>query len=122
MKYRGAHNRIVDGIQTAYLDVGDGEPLVALHGIPTSSALFAPLLPRLAGYRLIAPDLLGQGRTEVPAHGRLGFAEYLNHLDVFLREVPPSVFHLLVHDFGGVLGMTWAMANANPYAMENNLL
>jgi pimeloyl-ACP methyl ester carboxylesterase len=105
--------RIVDGIQTSYLDVGDGEPIVALHGIPTSSALFAPLVPRLAGYRLIAPDLLGQGQTEVPPRGSLGFATYLKHLDAFLSDVPPARFHLLVHDFGGVLGMTWAMGNAD---------
>ena len=108
MKYRS-----VDGIQTAYQDVGAGEPIVALHGIPTSSALFAPLVPRLAGYRLIAPDLLGQGQTERRAHGSLGFAAYFQHLDAFLREVPPPVFHLLLHDFGGVLGMTWAIANAD---------
>jgi haloalkane dehalogenase len=70
--------------------------------------LFAQLVPHLQGYRLIAPDMLGQGRTETPAAGRLDFAAYLEHLEAFLDTIPPHPFHLLVHDFGAVLGLTWA--------------
>jgi len=90
------------------MDAGSGEPLVALHGIPTSSALFEPLVPLLKGYRLIAPDLLGQGDTDVPGTGPLGYAAYAGHLQAFLSAVPPPAFHLLVHDLGGVLGLEWA--------------
>lgn len=99
---------VLNGVLTSYVDVGEGEPIVALHGIPTSSALFVPLVPHLQGYRLIAPDLLGQGRTATPAAGRLDFAAYLEHLGAFLDMIPPRTFHLLVHDFGAVLGLTWA--------------
>jgi haloalkane dehalogenase len=98
----------VAGVATAYLDAGRGEAIVALHGVPTSSALFEPLLPHLADYRLIAPDLIGQGDTETPARGRLGYAAYEAHLDAFLASVPPPRFHLLVHDLGGLLGLAWA--------------
>lgn len=101
----------VGGVRTAYLDVGAGEPVVALHGIPTSSELFDPLLPALAGLRVIAPDLLGQGETAVPSRGRLGHAEYSAHLAAFLDVVAPPTFHLVVHDFGGVLGLEWAAAH-----------
>jgi haloalkane dehalogenase len=94
---------IVDGIPTGYLDVGSGEVLVALHGIPTSSALFEPLLPWLEHYRVIAPDLLGQGE--------LGFMAYSRHLEAFMDQIPPSAFHMLIHDFGGVLGLEWACDN-----------
>jgi len=99
------------GVRTAYLDSGAGEPIVALHGIPTSSELFEPLLPWLDGFRLVAPDLLGQGETEVPRRGRLGHAEYAAHLAAFLDTVAPPTFHLMVHDFGGVLGLPWAAAH-----------
>ena len=99
---------LVNGLATSYLDAGEGTPIVALHGIPTSSALFAALVPHLQGYRLIAPDLLGQGGTETPGAGRLDFAAYLEHLEAFLDTIPPLTFHLLVHDFGAVLGLTWA--------------
>jgi len=99
---------VLEGITTCYLDAGSGEPLVALHGIPTSSALFEPLVPFLKGYRLIAPDLLGQGDTDVPGTGPLGYAAYARHLRTFLEAVPPPTFHLLVHDLGGILGLEWA--------------
>lgn len=95
----------LNGIPTAYLDHGEGEPIVALHGIPTSSLLFAPLLPCLHHYRLIAPDLLGQGHTEVPPTGPLDYSAYADHLRAFLEVVPPTRFHLVVHDLGGVLGL-----------------
>lgn len=98
----------INGVATSFWDVGDGGTLVALHGIPTSSALFTPLLPFLGEYRVIAPDLLGQGETEIPRHGPLGHAAYAAHLATFLDMVAPSQFHLLVHDFGGVLGLEWA--------------
>jgi haloalkane dehalogenase len=98
----------LDGIATSYLDVGSGEALVALHGIPTSSALFEPLLPFLDQYRVIAPDLLGQGETGAPTTGRLGFLAYSRHLGLFMDKIPPPTFHLLIHDFGGVLGLNWA--------------
>lgn len=107
-----ARQTIVDGLRTAYFDVGEGVPIIALHGIPTSSALFAPLIPHMAGYRLIAPDLLGQGQTEVPRSGRLDFAAYFRHLKAFLDDFAPPTFHLLVHDFGAVLGLAWAADHA----------
>jgi pimeloyl-ACP methyl ester carboxylesterase len=98
----------LEGIGTAYLDFGSGEPIVALHGIPTSSLLFAPLLPHLNGIRLIAPDLLGQGKTDTPSGGKLDYAAYAAHVGTFFDTVPPPGFHLLLHDFGGVLGLDWA--------------
>lgn len=101
----------LDGVATAYLDIGQGETIVALHGIPTSSLLFAPLLPRLDGYRLIAPDLLGQGLTTAPPSGSLGYAAYFEHLRRFLEAVPQQQFHFLLHDLGGVLGLEWATEN-----------
>jgi pimeloyl-ACP methyl ester carboxylesterase len=84
---------------------------VALHGIPTSADLFAPLVPHLDGIRTIAPDLSGQGLTDAPTRGRLDFASYLRHLSEFFELVAPPEFHLLLHDMGGVLGLKWALSN-----------
>ena len=89
----------LSGITTAYLDSGQGEPIAALHGIPTSSLLFAPLLSGLSHYRLIAPDLLGQGQTEAPPVGSLGYSAYAGHLRAFMNAVPPQRSHLLIHIF-----------------------
>ena len=101
------HTAQISGISTAYLDEGRGIPIVAVHGIPTSSTLFRPLLPYLDGCRLIAPDLLGQGHTETPVSGSLGFAAYERYFRAFMETVPPPQFNLLVHDFGGILGLNW---------------
>lgn len=98
----------LNGVTTTYLDVGQGDTLVALHGIPTSSLLLAPLLPHLTNFRVIAPDLLGQGHTATPSTGPLDYAAYATHLCAFLEAVPPHQFHLLLHDLGGILGLEWA--------------
>lgn len=97
----------VAGVRTAWLDAGAGDPVVAIHGVPTSSELFEPLLPALEGRRLVAPDLLGQGETAAPP-GPLGWRRYAEHLDAFLDAVAPPRFDLVVHDLGGVLGLDWA--------------
>jgi len=101
----------LDGLTTAYLEAGQGETLVALHGIPTSSLLFAPLFPYLPNYHWLAPDLLGQGQTAVPPTGRLDYAAYAKHLQQFMARVPPPQFHFLLHDLGGLLGLDWASAH-----------
>jgi pimeloyl-ACP methyl ester carboxylesterase len=102
--------RFVDvaGVRTAYLDAGAGEPVVAIHGVPTSSELFEPLLPALGGLRLLAPDLVGQGETATPS-GALGWDRYATHLAAFLAAVAPPRFDLVVHDLGGPLGLEWAI-------------
>jgi haloalkane dehalogenase len=84
-----------------------------VHGIPTSSLLFAGLVPHLNNYRLIAPDLLGQGQTETPESGPLGYSGYASHLRLFLDAVPPERFHLLLHDLGGLLGLEWAASHGH---------
>lgn len=98
----------VGDVRTAYLEAGAGEAtVVAIHGVPTSSELFEPLLPALDTFRVIAPDLLGQGETETPP-GPLGYPQYIAHLDAFLEAVAPPRFDLVVHDLGGLLGLDWA--------------
>src|SRR5512143_2934063 len=84
------------GVRTAYLDTGSGDAVVAIHGVPTSSEMFEPLIPALDGFRVISPDLLGQGETETPS-GPLGYAQYVAHLDAFLDAVAPPRFDLVVH-------------------------
>jgi pimeloyl-ACP methyl ester carboxylesterase len=101
----------INNLATSFLDKGQGETIVALHGIPTSSLLFSPLFPLFSHNRIIAPDLLGQGQTNAPSTGLLDYAAYAAHLREFLNIVPPQHFHFLVHDLGGVLGLDWATEN-----------
>ena len=109
--YPFAHRSFrTDGYDLHYVDDGSGEPLVFVHGTPTWSFLWRHLLVALRDrYRVVAPDHLGYGLSDKPAaadltpaaHARR-FAELLQHLD--LQEVT-----LVVHDFGGPIGLAWAL-------------
>ena len=98
----------------AYIEEGDGIPIVFLHGNPTSSYLWRQVLPHLKGFgRLIAPDLIGMGDSDkIPASepDRYRFASHARYLGAFLNSVTNSreAVVLVLHDWGGALGFDWA--------------
>lgn len=102
------------GRHIAYIEEGDGIPIVFLHGNPTSSYLWRQVLPHLKGFgRLIAPDLIGMGDSDkIPASepDRYRFASHARYLDAFLNSVTNSreAVVLVLHDWGGALGFDWA--------------
>jgi haloalkane dehalogenase len=114
-----SHYRDADGVRLAHLDEGEGAPVVFLHGEPTWSFLWRKLIPpvRDAGFRCIAPDLAGFGRSDKPTdiawysydrHVAL-IASLLEHLD--LRDAT-----LVVHDWGGPIGLRVAVEQARRVA------
>jgi haloalkane dehalogenase len=111
---RYAKRRIdVLGRSMAYVEVGSGDPIVFLHGNPTSSYLWRNVIPHLADQgRCIAPDLIGMGDSDklVPSGPQsYRFVEHRRYLDVLLDalEVRRRVT-LVVHDWGSGLGFDWA--------------
>jgi haloalkane dehalogenase len=104
----------VNGKRIAYVDVGEGDPIVLLHGNPTSSYLWRNVIPELKGSgRVIVPDLIGQGDSEkLPASegaDRYSFLvayEYLAGLFEALGLT--SQVTLVIHDWGSGLGFHWA--------------
>ena len=101
------------GRQMAYVEVGEGDPIVFLHGNPTSSYLWRNVMPQCEGLgRLIAPDLIGMGDSDkLPDSGpdRYRFVEHREHLDALLEEIGVTnrvVF--VIHDWGSALGFDWA--------------
>ncbi len=97
----------------AYIEVGSGDPIVFLHGNPTSSYLWRNVMPHLAGLgRLIAPDLIGMGDSaKLPdsGPGRYTFAEHRRYLDALLAALAVDAgVTLVVHDWGSALGFDWA--------------
>jgi pimeloyl-ACP methyl ester carboxylesterase len=88
-----------------YVDVGEGPPVVLIHGSPLSSYTFrhqlAALSPR---FRVIAPDLLGFGRSDVP-QGGASFPQQSETLRRLLDFLDLGPFRLLVHDWGGPVGL-----------------
>jgi haloalkane dehalogenase len=99
--------------QMAYVDVGAGEPIVFLHGNPTSSYLWRNVWPHCQGLgRCLAPDLIGMGDSDkLPDSGpdRYTFVEHRTYLDAWFEGLGlTSGVTLVVHDWGSALGFDWA--------------
>jgi len=105
--------RRVQGLEMAYVEVGEGDPIVLLHGNPTSSYLWRNVLPHLQPRgRCIAPDLIGMGDSDkLPdsGPGSYRFVEHRRYLDALLEalDVHERVT-FVVHDWGSALGFDWA--------------
>ncbi len=105
--------RRVLGREMAYVEAGEGDPIVLLHGNPTSSYLWRNVLPHLQQRgRCIAPDLLGMGDSEkLPdsGPGSYRFVEHRRYLDALLEALDVRArVTLVVHDWGSALGFDWA--------------
>lgn len=104
--------RAVNGLRMSYLDEGAGEPLVMLHGNPTWSFYFRGLVAALRGTRrVIAPDHIGCGLSEKPDESRYPYtlARRVDDLEALLEAVAPrGPLSLVLHDWGGMIGMAWA--------------
>nr|MBA2349998.1 haloalkane dehalogenase [Solirubrobacterales bacterium] len=101
------------GRRMAYVEEGEGAPIVLLHGNPTSSYLWRSVIPELSGKgRCIAPDLIGMGDSDkLPADdaARYTFVRHREFLDAFLEAVGVgSHVTLVIHDWGSALGFDWA--------------
>lgn len=101
------------GQSMAYIETGNGDPIVFLHGNPTSSFLWRNVIPHVqASGRCIAPDLIGMGDSDpLPASSSTTyrFVDHRQYLDAFLEAVGATRNVLLVlHDWGSALGFDWA--------------
>ena len=91
-----------------YEETGEGDPIVLLHGNPTSSFLWRKVIPGLSGEgRVLAPDLIGMGRSGKPDIG-YRFADHARYLDAWFDALALERVSLVGHDWGGALGFHWA--------------
>jgi haloalkane dehalogenase len=103
-----------DGLRLAYVDEGEGAPVVFFHGEPTWSFLWRHVLApvRDAGYRCIAPDLPGFGRSDKPSD--IAWYSYDRHTDAvtsLLEGLDLRAATIVVHDWGGPIGLRFAVEN-----------
>jgi pimeloyl-ACP methyl ester carboxylesterase len=106
-----------DGVHIHYVDEGprDGEPVVMLHGVPTWSYLYRRFIPALAsaGYRAIAYDQLGFGRSDKPlSTEEYSIERWVHHLDALVFGLGLDHVTLVMHDWGGPVALRWAVDNA----------
>lgn len=101
------------GLEMAYVDEGQGDPIVFLHGNPTYSYVWRNIIPYVRGFgRTIAPDLIGMGdswKLPTSGPGSYTFVEHRRYLDALLEALDVRERVTLVgHDWGAALAFDWA--------------
>jgi haloalkane dehalogenase len=101
------------GIEIAYIDTGSGDPIVFLHGNPTSAYLWRNIIPHLEVLgRCLAPDLAGMGQSGKAPDGSYRFVDHARYLDAWFSALNlTQKVTLVVHDWGSALGFYWAYRN-----------
>ena len=99
----------VRGSKMSYVDEGEGDPILLLHGNPTSSYLWRNIIPHLtAKARCIAPDLIGMGKSDKPDIG-YRFFDHVEYVEGFIEKMGLKNITLVIHDWGSGLGFHYAM-------------
>ncbi len=106
----------VMGKSMAYCEMGEGDPILFLHGNPTSSYLWRNIMPFAADLgRCLAPDLIGMGdsdKLDNPGPESYRFVEHRAYLDAWIEAVGVTDnVTLVIHDWGSALGFDWARRN-----------
>ncbi len=110
-----------DGLRMHYVDEGDhaGAIVLLLHGEPSWSFLYRKMIPLFveAGYRVIAPDLIGFGKSDKPAHrDDYTYAQHLIWTDTLIQKLDLNNISLFCQDWGGLIGLRLAAENQDRFA------
>ena len=100
----------INGVRVHYLDEGNGEVILCLHGEPTWSFLYRKMIPILSkDHRVVAMDFIGFGRSD-KSHNKqdYSFKMHKDTLASFIEELKLERISLVVHDWGGLIGLTVA--------------
>jgi len=101
----------VNGSKIHYIEEGEGDPILFLHGNPTSSYLWRNIIPHLKDKgRCIAPDLIGMGKSDKPDID-YSFFDHVKYIEGFIEKMNLQNITLVVHDWGSALGFHYAMRN-----------
>ena len=113
------HWHEADGLRMHYVDEGEGEPVVCFHGEPTWAYLYRKMLPPLvaAGQRVVCPDYPGFGRSDKPTErGWYSYDGFVEHVSDLLAALDLREATVVVQDWGGPIGLRWAVENAERVA------
>ena len=118
MSWTEKKSAAINGRKMAWVEAGDGDPILFLHGNPTSSYLWRNIIPHLKTMgRCIAPDLIGMGdseKLEDSGPDRYCFVEHRAYLDALFDYLGLTErVTLIVHDWGSALGFDWANRHRN---------
>jgi haloalkane dehalogenase len=115
------HYVTVDGLRMHYVDEGprDGPPVLMLHGEPSWSYLYRKMIPPIAeaGFRAIAPDLVGFGRSDKPADvGAYSYARHVAWMHGFVQALGLQEITLVCQDWGSLIGLRVAAEDPDRFA------
>src|SRR5690606_14034462 len=109
--FRG-HFLTVEQEQLHYLDEGSGDPVLMLHGNPTWSFYYRNLVRDLRGrFRCVVPDHIGCGFSSKPQHYPYTLARHILNVERLVEDLDLRKITLVVHDWGGAIGMGFAVRN-----------
>jgi len=92
-----------------YYDEGSGDPMLFLHGVPTSAYLWRNTIPVLKKTaRCIAPDLIGMGKSSKPAACTYRIFDHINYMDAFISQLALDRITLVLHGWGSLVGFDFA--------------
>ena len=92
----------VGDAEMAYIDIGEGDPIIFLHGNPTSSFLWRNVIPHVEGLgRIIAPDFIAHGWSSTSGHDGYRFQDNIDYFDAL--DLTSNVT-LVIHDWGAAVG------------------
>jgi pimeloyl-ACP methyl ester carboxylesterase len=104
----------LEGLRYHYLDEGGGEPVVAVHGNPTWSFYYRDLVRELRdGYRVVVPDHIGCGMSDKPGDDAYEYtlSRRIDDFSMLVDHLELDAVNLVVHDWGGMIGLAWAVRN-----------
>jgi haloalkane dehalogenase len=108
-----------DGLRLHYVDTGAGDPVVCFHGEPTWAYLYRKMVPALVGaeHRVICPDYAGFGRSDKPTdRGWYTYDRHVELMSALLASLDLRDATVVVQDWGGAIGLRWAVENAERVA------
>jgi haloalkane dehalogenase len=108
------HWHDADGLRLHFVDEGAGAPVVCFHGEPSWAYLYRKMLPPLvaAGRRVVCPDLPGFGRSDKPTdRGWYSYDRHVEHVSALLGALDLRDATVVVQDWGGPIGLRWAVEN-----------
>jgi len=104
----------LDGLRMQYLDEGAGEPVVAVHGNPSWSFYYRELAKELRDdHRVVVPDHIGCGLSDKPGDDRYDYTlrRRIEDFSCLMEKLDLDQINLVVHDWGGMIGLAWAVKN-----------
>ena len=113
------HYAEVDGLRLHYVDEGDGDPVVCFHGEPSWAYLYRKMVPPLVagGQRVVCPDYAGFGRSDKPTdRDWYGYDRHVDLVATLLDGLDLSDATVVVQDWGGPIGLRWAVEHADRVA------